>query len=237
MAPYKDQSSNDEYQYHVIYLPRGIDRLKEIGTSMIVPKNTNLMTAGNVPDCCYLVRAGSVIAYEYIYTGDRRVYNIMEPGSVFLEECLLLDKKSPVNFQTLTKCELIRIEKCDLKHAFKHNIDIVMDICESLATKFLSTMEYQRYSPKQDSEWKICKLLLMFIDHYGVAQKDGSILLNRKISHQMIADILAMNRVTVSRKMKDIKDKGFIDSVNGYLYFPDRERLQNYLKDISSENN
>ena len=149
--------SDEDYQYHVMYLPRGIARLEKIGRKMIIEKDTEIYEPGDNPDHFYVVRSGSVIAYEYTYSGDRRVYNIMEPGSVFLEECCLLDKPCPVHFQAITRCELIKIDKCDLKRAFKHDIDVVMDICESLATKFLSTMEYQRYSPKQDASFAVLK--------------------------------------------------------------------------------
>lgn len=236
MANNQHPTYQDEgYQYHVMYLPRGIERLQKLGSSRIYPKNTELASAGEIPKFCYVVKAGSLIAYEYTITGDQRIYNIMEPGSIFLEECLLFDKPCPVNFRTLTKCEVIQIEKCDLKRAFKHDIDVVMDICESLATKFLSTMEYQRFTPKQGSEWKICKMLIIFADHYGVPQKDGRLLLDRKISHQMLADILGMNRVTVSRKMKDLKEAGFFDVVNGYLCFPDLKTLEVHMQELTDE--
>lgn len=88
----KSQFSNENYQYHVMYLPRGIERLEKIGTKKIFQKNTELTKAGDIPSYCYVVRSGSVIAYEYTYTGDRRVYNIMEPGSIFLEDCCLTDR-------------------------------------------------------------------------------------------------------------------------------------------------
>ena len=228
---------NEDYQYHVMYLPRGIERLQKLGKSKIYPKNTELTTAGEIPKYCYVIKSGSMIAYEYTISGDQRIYNIMEPGSVFLEECLLLDKPCPVNFRTLTKCEVIQIDKCDLKRAFKHDIDVVLDICESMATKFLSTMEYQRFTPRQGSEWKICKMLIIFADHYGVPQKNGSLLLDRKISHQMLADILGMNRVTVSRKMKELKESGFFDVVNGYLCFPDRSLLEAHMQALTEEDN
>lgn len=235
MTDRRDHLKKDEdFQYHLFYMPHSIERLEKLGTKSIYEANTTLFSAGNIPDFCFVVRAGSVIAYEYTYNGDRRVYNIIEPGAIILEECCLLDKPCPVSFQALTKCELIRIEKCDLKHAFKHDIDIVMDICASLATKFLSTMEYQRYDPRQSSEWKICRLLLMFIDHYGVIQKDGSVLLERKLSHQMIADILTMNRVTVSRQMKAFRDLGICESINGYLHFPDRESIAGHMNSLAS---
>ena len=140
---------DDNYQYHLLYLPRGIERLEKLGTCGTYPKNMELNTPGTVPDCCYLVKSGRVLCYEFSYNGDQRVYNIMEPGSMFMEECLLTDMECPVIFKTLDECELVRIDKCDLKRAFKHDIDVVMDVCESLSTKFLSSMEHLRLGPRQ----------------------------------------------------------------------------------------
>lgn len=227
--------TGDDYQYHLLYLPRGIQRLEKLGESRIYPKNIDLNNFNEIPDCCYVVKSGRVICYEISYEGDQRVYNIMEPGSMFMEDCLLFDKPCPVQFRTLEESELIRIDKCDLKRAFKHDIDIVMDVCESLATKFLSAMEHLRLGPRQGAPWKICKMLLICADHYGERLPDGSVVLNRKISHQMLADILGMNRVTVSRKMKDLKDLELLDTKDGFLLFRDIGALEEYMLRIEGE--
>ena len=228
------QPDND-YLFHLLYIPRGIERLEKLGKRMIVPKETILNEVGEIPDCCYVVRSGQVLCYEFSYAGDQRVYNIMEPGSMFLEECLLIDKPCPVLFKTLDQCELIRIEKCDLKRAFKADIDIVMDVFESLSTKFLSSMEHLRLGPRQGASWKICKMLLIYIAHYGRQQEDGSWILKRKFSHQMIADILGLNRVTVSRKLKELKDLGLVDSIDGLLCFPDIAALESHMQRLEFE--
>ena len=223
-----------DYQYHLLYLPRGIERLEKLGECSAYPKNVELNEPGTVPDCCYLVKSGRVLCYEYSYDGDQRVYNILELGSMFMEDCLLTDTPCPVIFKTLEPCELVRIDKCDLKRAFKQDIDIVMDVCDSISTKFLSAMEHLRLGPRQGAEWKICKMLLICIDHYGKPQEDGSWLLERKISQQMLADILSMNRVTVARKMKDLKDMGLVDTVDGYMCFRDRAALEDHMQYIET---
>ena len=214
--------TDEDFLYHLLYLPRGIERLAKLGESRSFPKGIDLNQVNEIPDCCYVVKSGRILCYEISYAGDQRVYNIMEPGSMFMEDCLLFDKPCPVIFRTLDDCELIRIDKCDLKRAFKCDIDIVMDVCESLATKFLSAMEHLRLGPRQSASWKICKMLLICAAHYGEPQKDGSILLNRKISHQMLADILGMNRVTVTRKMKELKELDLACLRDGRLCFPER---------------
>lgn len=225
----------DDYLYHLLYLPRGIERLEKLGECKIYPKNTQLNEAGTIPDCCYIVKSGRVLCYEFSYSGDQRVYNIMEPGSMFMEECLLTDTPCPVMFKTLDQCELVQIDKCDLKRAFKHDIDIVMDVCESISTKFLSAMEHLRLGPRQGSEWKICKMLLICIDHYGEQQSDGGWKLNRKISQQMLADILGMNRVTVSRKIKELRNQDLIDIINGHMCFSSRTALEEHMISIETE--
>ena len=221
--------ADNDYQYHLLYLPRGIERLAALGECRKYKKNTVIGKVGEVPDACYVVKTGRVVCYEFSYSGDQRVYNIMEPGSMFMEECLLFDKPCPVEFKTLEECELIIIDKCNLKRAFKHNIDIVMDVCESLSTKFLSSMEHLRLGPRQSAEWKICKMLLIYAGHYGELQQDGSYLLNRRISHQMMADILGMNRVTVTRQMQQLAEQGLIDKEDGRLCFRDIEALEHHM--------
>ncbi|MGN0704221.1 MAG: Crp/Fnr family transcriptional regulator [Lentihominibacter sp.] len=221
--------TDSDYQYHLLYLPRGIQRLEKLGECRTYPKNFELNAVEDTPDCCYVVKSGRVICYEISYAGDQRVYNIMEPGSMFMEECLLFDKPCPVLFKTLDECQLIRIDKCDLKRAFKHDIDVVMDVCESLSTKFLSSMEHLRLGPRQSASWKICKMLLIFAVHYGKKQPDGSCVLDRKVSQQMLADILGMNRVTVVRKLKELKELGLVDTVDGYLRFSDIDALEEHM--------
>lgn len=225
----------EEFQYHLLYLPRGIERLEKLGECRPYPKGVDINVVNEVPDYCYVVKSGRLSCYELSYEGDQRVYNIMEPGSMFMEECLLFDKPCPIMFRTLERCELIQLSKCDLKRAMKQDIDIVMDICESLSTKFLSAMEHLRLGPRQSATWKICKMLLIYANHYGTQQDDGSILLDRKISHQMMADILGMNRVTVTRKMKELGDTGLVEIIGGRMCFPDTKAIEDYMVEIEEE--
>ncbi|MEA4923045.1 MAG: Crp/Fnr family transcriptional regulator [Eubacteriaceae bacterium] len=220
--------NSEKVPCHLMYLPRGIARLQELGTVKKYPKNHELNVINEIPDCCYIVKSGRVICYEFTYTGEQRVYNFMEPNSLLMEECLLFDKPCPILFKTVVPSELVCIEKCDLKRAFKHDIDIVMDVCESLATKFLSAMEQIRNGQQKNAEWKICKLLLIFVEQYG-APYDDKIMITEKISQQMVADLLGMNRVTVARKFTELKNLALMEQINGYYCIRSIEKLEEHM--------
>ncbi len=223
-----DRTCDDQIR-HLYYLPQGIARLEELGEVIRVGRDYELNRVDEVPEYCYLVKEGRVICYELTFGGEQRIYSFMEPNSVFLEECMLVDKPSPVLFKTMVPSTLVRIHKCALKHAFKHDIDIVMDICKSMAGKFLSAMGQIRCGQQKSAEWKICRLLQIFMEHYGTGY-DGKILIAEKLSQQTIADMLGMNRVTVSKKFKELRDISLLEQINGYLCVRSAEALQKHME-------
>lgn len=223
-----------EYFDHLLHLPRGIERLKMLGTIRKYPKDKEINELGEIPEYCYVVKSGRVLGYEITCAGDQRVFNFMEPGSVFLESFVLFDKPCPILFKAVMDTELIAIHKCTLKRAFKQDIDVVMDICEALSMKFLSSMEDIRTLPQQSAAWKICRLLLNFADHYGEAY-NKMILIKENINQQMLAELLGMNRITVTRKLKDLKDCGLIGKSNGFYYICDIDKFRAYMRTIQTD--
>lgn len=75
--------------------------------------------------------------------------------------------------------ELVCVDKKTLMDMIHSDPQVSMDIMESLATKFLSSMEQIRHANFHNVSWKICGLLLIFADRYGVPY-DGKILIKEK---------------------------------------------------------
>ena len=218
-------------QYHILRISRGYERLKELGTAKTVPQNYIFDFRERPPEKCYLILDGRIMVYEDSYEGEHRVYNIMRTGSLILEEYVLFPKPCPVLFKTLMPTEVVEIDRCDLIRAMKSDIDISLDLLESVCGKFVSSMETQRIGSRQNSEWKICRMIISDIENYGEPYKDGMIV-KEKISHQMTADILGLNRVTVTRKIRKLTDMGLVSRHNGHLYVPDIDALLTYMDSL-----
>ena len=211
----------------LLYLPRGISRLERLGEKRTFQKNHILVQAGSRTNYCYIVKSGRVIAYEYTMSGEERIYNFNERNSLLLEANVIFDWDSPVGFKTTMKSELVCIDRETLLHAISQDPEISMDIMQSLATKFMSSMEQIRHTSFHSAAWKICDLLLTFAKSYGVPY-DGKVLIHEKISQQLLSNLLGINRVTAVRAIKELKDMSLIEQINGYYCIRDISKLERH---------
>jgi CRP/FNR family transcriptional regulator len=175
-----------------------------------------------------------VIGFEYSAAGDERIYDIMLPGSLMLEACLILNKSSPVYFKTIKPTELICIDRHTLLEQMSADFSLVMNIIESISCKFFAAMEQFRETQCHDANWRLCNLLLMYADRYGIPH-DGKIMIREKVSQQTLSDILGINRITVNRLIKNLQDMDLVLQINGYYCLHDMEKLRRHLEYLEAE--
>ena len=60
-SEYWKLNEEEESFYHLLYLPRGIERLEQLGEVEQVPAGQEMNKLGEIPQCCYLVKSGRVI--------------------------------------------------------------------------------------------------------------------------------------------------------------------------------
>lgn len=216
-----------DYPTRILYLPRGTERLEKLGFRKLFPKNHIIVEQGSFVDYCYIVKKGRVIAFEYTPSGEERVYNFMEEGSLLLEPNILLNKPSPVYFKTTLPSELVCINRESLLHAMAEDQQLTLDIIESISDKFFGSMDQIRQACCHNVTWKICDLLLIFADRFGV-QCDGKILIKEKVSQQMLSNLLGINRITTVRTIKELKELNLLDQINGYYCIRSVEKLKRH---------
>lgn len=172
-----------------------------------------------------------MVAYEYTLNGEERIYNFNEQNSLLLEANLLFDYASPISFKTARPSELVCIDKETLLNTVNTDPEVSMDIMESLATKFFSSMDQIRHANFHNAGWKICDLLLIFADRYGMPY-DGKVLIREKISQQLLSNLLGINRVTAVRAIKELKEMSLIEQINGFYCIRDIERLRRHQEGL-----
>ncbi len=224
----KHSYPSSKLQYYLLNLSRGTERIEKLGTEIVIPEGVELGVPDKIPQYCYVVKEGRVLCFDLMPNGENRIFNVFEAGSMIMEECLLLNMPCKVTFKTMVPCRLVQLKKCDIKRAFKHDIDIVMDMYEYVALKFLSKMELERLGCSYNADWKICVLLQIYSVNYGIPY-DGKILINENITQQMIAETVGVSRYTVSKLFKNLKRENILEWINGKYCIRSAERLQEYI--------
>ena len=216
-----------EYPTRLLYLPQDIKRLEKLGVVRHFPKNFVLIEPGEVAQYCYIVQKGRIITFEFTPAGEERVYNFMEENSLLLEANMLMEQPVQVYFKTTKPTDLICIDRAVLLKAMQEDMKLTMDVISAISYKFFSSMDQIRQECCHNATWKFCNLLLIFADRFGKAY-DGKVLIEEKVSQQMLSNLLGINRVTVVRIVKELKELNLIEQVNGFYCIREIAKLKEY---------
>jgi CRP/FNR family transcriptional regulator len=203
--------------------------LERFGSVKNVARRSIFIESGDIPQYCYLVKKGCIIGFEYTSGGDERVYDIMLPGSLMLEANLLLNEPSPVFFKAVKPSILVCIDRHTLLKQMNADFNLSIGIVSYISAKFLSAMEQVRGIVCHDTIWRLCNLLLMFAEYFGAQYEDKKVLIKEKLSQQILADMLGVNRITVNRIVKELKNMDLIIQINNYYCIPNIERLKKHM--------
>jgi CRP/FNR family transcriptional regulator len=229
----KDTDKETEPPSRLMYHPLETASLEKLGFLTKMPKNSIFIEPGDIPKYCYVVKKGGVIGFEYASGGDERIYNIMLPGSLVLEMNVILNKPSPVYFKSIKPSELVCIDRHTLLRQMNDDFHLAIKIIESISNKYLTAMEQIRETECHDTNWRFCSLLLMFADRYGVPY-NGTIIIKEKINQQILSDLLGVNRITVNRIIKTLKDSDLLSQINGYYCILDTNKLRQHMDHLET---
>ncbi len=201
--------------------------LAKLGTTKHFPKNTYIYQTDEIPDCCYIVKGGEVIALETTAGGSEILHFLIDENAIFGDVNMLMNKPLPVRFRTTTDCELICIPKDKLIKTISEDSRIFMELYLSAANKFLDSIEELREFKLYPASWRLIKMLLTFAEKYGT-DYDGKVLIKHKLSINYLTALMGVNRATTIRSLNVLKEKKLVETINGYYCIRDINALKEY---------
>jgi CRP/FNR family transcriptional regulator len=204
------------------------DEIQRFGVPIVLEKNQILCKAGDVPDSCYYVCSGQVVAYEYTPAGSEYVFSINRPGELILAPSMIVTQPLLLSFKATTQTVLIKISRDSMFQAMMDDQGFSITLISSLSTRLLTLIEQSYQRDNYSVPWRVCNLLLSMADCYGV-NYDGKVLIQEKVSQQTIANNLHANRVTIARAIRDLKSLGLVEYINGYYCIRSIDKLKKHM--------
>ncbi len=169
-------------------------------------KNSILINKGDESDGVYVIQQGKVKVYAADEYGGEIVFRHQGPDELFGELALFDDCPRTASVATLEECRLIyvgrsRFEQCLKEHPdlslkfIRHMIGRITSLTDDLADCALKTV-YERVKDKL----------------INMAQAEGDRwIVPDQLTHLEIAGLVGSGREMVSRVMKKLSDKGYIE--------------------------
>lgn len=207
-----------------IFEALSVERLVPIARVAVfrkVPRGSAVLHAGDRTDFVYFILSGVLKVLVSDEEGREVILSNLGPGEFFGEMGVLDDNPRSATVVANTPCELIVISKADFKRCLAENFDVSLYIMRSLVKRLRSADRKIESLALMDVFGRVARLLLEMAEE----DKDGQLVVRRKVSRQDIAKMIGASREMVSRVMKDLQQQGLIEEGDGGILLRDKLHL------------
>lgn len=171
---------------------------------------------GDQPNYYYQIIKGRIKLNHIDENGREIIQSILIPGQSVCELLLFIDEKYPVNAETLSPCEILKITKANFFKLLTENMDISLDI-----NKFLSERLYQKFLMMQNNhslqpDVRVIGALNYFKSYSHNKDKYSfEVYLTRK----QLASITGFRIETVIRTIKKMEKENIVKLENSKIFY------------------
>jgi CRP/FNR family cyclic AMP-dependent transcriptional regulator len=192
--------------------PAAITLLDTYGRVKGYPKNTVLIYAGTPSSACYVVLSGRVRVYASAASGKELTLSLPERGEPFGDLGLLEEAPHVGTAVTLTPTTLLMVPRTSFGACLAAHPALALHFLHLGAQRIDHLSRLAQSLAFADVPSRITALLA------ALAQdQEGHLVVERRLTHQEIADQIGATRETVCRAMKELYGSGCITLANGRL--------------------
>lgn len=198
--------------------------LMEHGSLMHCPMNHILQQADQQAGNLYIVHSGRLRVFLSNEHGKELTLNVIHKGSVFGTNSFLYHGTHKVSIQSVTEARLIVCSRDTIRTLSASHPELSRDLLQY----FIEENNHLTHLLESITLYSAADRVMDFL---LVATDQGK----RQIpyTHEDIAMCLSMNRVTVSRIIKNLCDQGIVENSYGKISLKNPEELMHRMKKIT----
>ena len=189
-------------------------------TSMVTRKTfargTTIISAGGPTDSLYIIISGRLKVMMSDNEGREVILAILGSNEFFGEMSLVDDSPRSASVVAIESCELLSLAKRDFNKCLEDNFEMAMTVMRGLVKRLREADQKIGSLALMDVYGRVARLLLEMSEDVG-----GERIVVKKLAKQDIAKMIGASREMVSRVMKDLQIRGYIELRPGGLLLRD----------------
>jgi CRP/FNR family cyclic AMP-dependent transcriptional regulator len=169
------------------------------------PKNTILVSEGDPSDLFYIILSGKVKVFLSDEKGKEVLLTIQGPDEYFGELALIDEAPRSASVMTLEACQMAVVSRAGFERCLEEHPGLAMGLIRSLVKRVRALTEHVKDLALLDVYGRVANTL----SHMACA-RDGLMVIEQRLTHQDIANMVGASREMVSRIMKDLSTGGYI---------------------------
>jgi CRP/FNR family cyclic AMP-dependent transcriptional regulator len=182
-----------------------LDAISRLAVTRNYPKNSIIINEGDHTDSLYVILSGKV---KIFLTDDQQkevIVAIQREGDYFGELALLDEAPRSASVMTMEPCSLLIVSRGAFERHLANDPKLAISLMRGLAARLRATTENVKSLALLDVYGRIARTLLQF-----AKEQDGHHVIDDRLTHQDLANMVGASREMVSRIMKDLARGGYI---------------------------
>jgi len=183
-----------------------LERLSRVCGRRRAERGEFVVRAGESTDSLYILLTGRAKVTNSDEEGREIILAMLGHGESFGEMGLIDGSPRSADVVALEPCELLVLGKEEFQRCMKDNFQVALKLMQVLVRRLREADRKIESLALMDVYGRVARLLLEMAEEDAQGQQ----VVKRKISKQDIAKMIGASREMVSRVMKDLEDRGFI---------------------------
>lgn len=182
-------------------------RLRPIGMERSIPAGETLLQQGEIPTGLYLLLEGRIKQYVSGPNGEIRSLMFCLPGSLVGEVTGIDGLAAQVTSVTETPVRALYIPRQKFAELLERDVEVAHAVLLSVTRRLRAMVKVLSDATSREVPQQLSCLL-----HQWSLQHGGEGRISLAISHQELAELLGVSRVTVSQCLAQLRARGIIET-------------------------
>jgi CRP-like cAMP-binding protein len=178
----------------------------------------------------YIVRTGCVRLYKVLPDGRAINLGLLGPSTIFTQEESADGLATGLIAEALVDTTLSLIEQGDLTAMIAQSPDLASALVEGMTRRMTELQMLVEQILVRDVTVRLATVLLSLAERFGRSLPDGTQRIALPVPHQLLANMIGSNRVTVTRKLSELRAIGLTRALGRNLIAVDPARLRAYIQ-------
>lgn len=215
----------------------GARKRQQRPTTVTFNRANVIFSPGNGEGLIYIVRGGCVRLYKTLPDGRTINLALLGPNTIFTQEDNSDGIASGATAEALVDSTLSIVEADDLAELIADSPELASAVIAGMTRRLTDLQTLVEHLLVRDTAVRLATTLLALSARFGRPTADGMTAIALPLTHQSLANMIGSNRVTVTRKLLELQEKGLVRSLgrNALAVAPDDLRSFTQTARLESE--
>jgi CRP/FNR family transcriptional regulator len=216
-------------------LERADDPRPGRGVNFTYLQDQRLFGPGDGAGLFYVVRSGCIRLYKTLPDGRSINLGLLGANTIFTQEDRSNGLATGLIAEALVDSTVSVIEQDDLTVMIAHSPELAVALVEGMTRRLTDIQALVEQILARDVTLRLATMLLTLGERFGRPMPDGLSKIGIPMPHQLLANMIGSNRVTVTRKLSDLRSQGLVRSLGRNVIAVDPDKLRTYVRTAQTE--